>query len=532
LRKQTFLYGTFILIGAGFITKVLGFIYRIALSRIIGDEGMGLFQMAFPILLFAIVITTAGLPTAISKLVSEAEVKKEEDQIRSILKISIFAMIILSILITILILLGSPLIANILLTDQRTVYSLLAMAPIIPIIAISSVFRGYFQGRQNMSPYAISTIIEQLTRIFTVLFLARYLLPYGIEYAAAGAMIGMVIGELVGVVGLLYFFKRDTTRPPLRSLFQFKWRQAGTVSISSLKRVRATFYDLLRIALPVTGSRMVGSLSYAIEPIIVAQSLAMAGIATATSTALYGQLEGMAIPLVFFPAFITYSLSISLVPAISEAAAQKKMRLVEHRLQQALRLCLITGAPCAVLMFILAEPVSILLYHRVEVARLMQIMAPFAILFYLQGPLAAVLQSVDQAQAAMRNSIIGAIIKTGLIFLLASRPQLGIDGVALAINCGIMIVTVLHFISMIRTIPFTLQLREFGKLGLTIIVMSLTARYLLTIEQIPLLTRTLFAFGGSLSVYLFSLLLLSLIRKEDIARVPYAGKWLSYLFPR
>jgi stage V sporulation protein B len=530
LSKQTFLYGTLVLVGAGFITKVLGFIYRIALSRIIGDEGMGLFQMAFPILIFTIVITTAGLPVAISKLVSEAEVKKEEDRIASILMVALFITVILSILITSLILLGSPLIANILLTDTRTVYSLLAMAPIIPIIAISSVFRGYFQGRQNMSPYAISTIIEQLTRIFTVLFLAHYLLPYGIEYAAAGAMIGMVIGELVGMVGLLHFFKRDAKRPPIRSLF--KWKQIGAVSISSLKRSQATFYDLLRIALPVTGSRMVGSLSYAMEPIIVAQSLAMAGVATAASTALYGQLEGMAIPLVFFPAFITYSLSISLVPAISEAAAQKKMRLVEHRLQQALRLCLITGAPCAVLMFMLAEPLSILLYHRVEVARLMQIMAPFAILFYLQGPLAAVLQGVDQAQAAMRNSIIGAVIKTGLIFLLASRPQLGIDGVALAINCGIVIVTVLHFISTMDAIPFTFPRRELGKLGLTIIAMGLTAHYLLTQAQIPLLTRTLLAFVGSSGIYLFSLPLLSLIRKEDIERVPYAGKWISHLLPR
>jgi stage V sporulation protein B len=211
-----FLYGTLILVGTGLITKILGFIYRIALSRIIGDEGMGLFQMAFPILIFTIVITTAGLPVAISKLVSEAEAKGEESQIRSILVVSIFVVLLTSVAITIIVLLGAPWIARTLLTDKRAVYALLGIAPMIPIIAVSSIFRGYFQGRQNMSPYAFSTVLEQSVRIFTVLLLAQFLLPYGVEYAAAGAMIGMVIGEFVGMAYLIYSFKKDPNRPRFR----------------------------------------------------------------------------------------------------------------------------------------------------------------------------------------------------------------------------------------------------------------------------------------------------------------------------
>jgi stage V sporulation protein B len=305
--NKGFLRGTLILVGAGLITKVLGFVYRIALSRIIGDEGMGLFQMAFPILVFTIVVTTAGLPVAISKLVSEAEAKGEEERIRSILIVSVFVVIITSTVITASVLLGAPWIAKTLLTDERAIYALLGIAPIIPVIAVSSIFRGYFQGRQNMSPYAFSTIVEQSVRIFTVLLLAKYLLPYGIEYAAAGAMIGMVIGEFVGMVYLLYSFKKDPTRPRLRLIFP---RQP---SVSTRKKIYLTAFsrtvrDLLRLAIPVTASRLVGSLSYAIEPIVVSQSLALAGFVTTTATALYGQLEGMAIPINFFPAFITYAL--------------------------------------------------------------------------------------------------------------------------------------------------------------------------------------------------------------------------------
>ncbi|MFS8512465.1 MAG: oligosaccharide flippase family protein, partial [Planifilum fulgidum] len=129
MTKQSFLRGTLILVGAGFVTKVLGFVYRIVLSRIIGDEGMGLFQMAYPILLFAITLTTAGLPVAISKLVSEAEATGDERRIRNLLIVSTVIVTITGFLFTALTILLAPVIANTLLTDDRAVYPLLGIAP-------------------------------------------------------------------------------------------------------------------------------------------------------------------------------------------------------------------------------------------------------------------------------------------------------------------------------------------------------------------------------------------------------------------
>ncbi|MBH8582135.1 stage V sporulation protein B [Thermoactinomyces sp. CICC 10735] len=520
--RKGFLYGTFVLVSAGFITKILGFIYRIALSRIIGDEGMGLFQMAFPILSFTIVITTAGLPVAISKLVSEAEAKQQEGRIRSILIISIFIVIITSTIVTGGVLIAAPWIARMLLTDERAIYTLLGIAPIIPIIAVSSIFRGYFQGRQNMSPYAISTIVEQFVRIFTVLLIAGYLLKFGVEYAAAGAMLGMVVGEFAGMMFLIRSFKKDPTRPKLDKTFlKPGW-----------KPFRQTFRDLFRLAAPVTASRMIGSFSYAIEPIVVAQSLAMAGFATTTATALYGQLEGMAVPLTFFPAFITYALSVSLVPAVSEAAAKKNDRLIEHRLQQAIRLSFIVTAPCALILYLLAEPLSILLYRQPDVARLIRIMAPFTMIHALQGPFASVLQGLDKAQAPMRNSIIGAVFKTILILMLASRPELGIDGVALAINCGILIVTTLHFIDIVKLVPFHLKIKEWGKLALTIFIAAVVFRFSNFSGSDSMLIQTVIQAGVTLLSYGICLILFSLIQKNDVLRIPLIGKWVARILPK
>ncbi|GGE27289.1 stage V sporulation protein B [Marinithermofilum abyssi] len=526
MTKQTFLHGTLILVGAGFVTKVLGFVYRIALSRLIGDEGMGLFQMAFPILIFTLTITTAGLPVAISKLVSEAGAVRDERRIRSILIVSIGIVICTSILFTGLTILLAPLIAHTLLTDERAIYALLGIAPIIPIVAISSIFRGYFQGRQHMSPYAFSQIVEQIVRIFTVLILARYLLPYGVEYAAAGAMLGMVIGETAGMFYLIQSYRKDPKRPPLR----FRLSDYGLVG--GWSRVKKTVRPLLRIVVPVTASRMVGSLAYAVEPIVVAQSLALAGIGVAASTSLYGQLEGMAVPLVFFPAFITYALSVSLVPAISEAAAQNNYRMVEHRLNQAMRLSLVVGGPCAVIMFILAEPLTLLLYNQPDVARLLKILAPFALFLYLQGPFSAVLQGLDKAKDAMRNSIFGAIVKTVLIFLLASQPRLGIDGVVLAVNCGIIIVTVLHFLTVLHYVPVTLMGRDLLKLLLAMSGMGAVAYWLFHHGNRSLLLNVLVSTGTSFAAYGIFLVVLALVKRDDIERIPRIGKWLAPFFPR
>jgi stage V sporulation protein B len=132
----------------------------------------------------------------------------------------------------------------------------------------------------------------------------------------------------------------------------------------------------------------------------------------------------------------------------------------------------------------------------------------------------------------MRNSIFGTVIKTGLIFALASHPRLGIDGVALAINCGVIIVTVLHFLTILRHVPFTIHLREWVKLGVAVIWMGAVVHWIYTFYDAPMLPRVLTALTVGGGVYLASLLFLSLIRKEDAVRLPVIGEWLARLLPR
>ncbi|WP_456278150.1 stage V sporulation protein B [Bacillus sp. AK128] len=517
MSKQTFLQGTLILILAGLITRVLGFVNRIVVARIMGEEGVGLYMMAVPTLLLTITLTQMGLPVAISKLVAEAEAHGDRKRIKRILVVSLTVTGILSIIFTTGMILLAPVLSQTLLTDHRTYYPLIAISPIVPIVAISAVLRGYFQGRQNMRPAAYSQVIEQIVRITLVAVFTKAFLPYGVEYAAAGAMISVVIGELASLLYMIMMFKMKKRVRVRKNFFK------------SVKSGKETFQSLMAIALPTTGSRLIGSVAYFFEPIVVTQSLLLAGVTTSLATKQYGELTGYALPLLFLPSFITYSLSVSLVPAISEAAAKNKTLLIEHRLQQALRLSFVSGGLAVVILYVFAEPVMQLMYGSSNAAIYVKVMAPFFIFYYFQGPLQAVLQALDLAKAAMINSIIGAVVKIAVIFALATRPELGIMGAALAIVISTVLVTLLHFSTVIKVISYTIYAREYIKSFFTMIAAGLAGHYffIYAIDSASLILRTLLAVGVTTIVYLILLLVLKLVHKEELRKIPYIGKYFG-----
>jgi stage V sporulation protein B len=521
MSKQTFLKGTLVLILAGFITRVLGFINRIVLARFVGVEGVGLYMMAVPTLSLVITITQLGLPVAISKLVAEAEAQGDQRKIKKILVVSLSVTGTLSILFTPALILLAPFLSENIFTDNRTYWPLIAITPVVPIVAISSVIRGYFQGKQNMRPAAASQVLEQVVRISLVALCTTAFLPYGIEYAAAGAMISSVIGELISLIYLAAMFKFKKKIKIRRKFFK------------SVKNGKETFNQLMSIALPTTGSRFIGSISWFIEPIVVTNSLAIAGVATALATKQYGGLSGYALPLLMLPSFITFSLSTSLVPAISEAMAQNKLKLVEHRLQQALRLSIVSGGLACVVLYVFAEPLMIVMYGSSQSAIFVQIMAPFFIFHYIQGPLQAVLQALNLAKAAMVNSLIGAAVKTALIFVLATRPSLGILGASLAIVIGMMLVTSLHFATVMKVIPFTIYIRDYFKSGLTMIISGVSG--FLVYENILIhssfVLRLMIALCVTTIIYCILLLLLNLVERDEVKRIPYIGGRLARFIP-
>ncbi|OIK17002.1 stage V sporulation protein B [Bacillus sp. MUM 116] len=513
-----FLKGTFILLIAGLITRVLGFINRIVIARSIGEEGVGLYMMAFPTFILVVTITQFGLPVAISKNIAEAEARGDHKEIKKILVVSLATTLSLSLIFTPALILLAPILSTTLFTDPRTYYPLVAIAPVVPVIAVSSVLRGYFQGRQNMRPSANSQILEQLVRITLIAVMTKAFIPYGVEYAAAAAMVSAVIGELFSLVYLMTSFKLKK-RFRLRKNF-FKFAYTG----------KKTFKDLMEIAVPTMGSRMIGSVAWFFEPIVVANSLAIAGVAAVEATKQYGALTGYALPLLMLPSFITFSLATSLVPAISEANSQNNHKLIEYRLQQALRLAFLSGGLAVIILYVLADPLMKIMYGSSNGSYFIRLMAPFFLFYYYQGPLQAVLQALNLARAAMINSLIGAVVKTAVIFLLASQPSFGITGAALGIIVGFVLVTILHFATVLKKIAFSFYIRDYVKAFIAMGISGWVGYFLFDhfLNGQFLVIRVISSTAGMSIIYIVLLFILKLLNKEDLKRIPIIGKLFAF----
>lgn len=531
--KQSFIQGTLILLAAGIINRILGFIPRITLPRIIGAEGVGIYQLGYPFMLVVITFITGGIPLAVSKLVAEADAVNDHRRSKQILNNSLLFSVTAGILLSGLCLILAPWITTYILTDKRVYYTFMMMTPIIVLVSISSVLRGYFQGKQNMIPTAASQVAETVIRIVTMIGCAYLFLPYGLEWAAAGAMLGVVIGEFAGLLVLWLELRssrkqemeqskpknfsneqshHDDTIPPLQQEQPKEWR------------------NLFKIAIPVTGGKLIGSLSYLLESIAIARSLAVAGVSTAVATAQYGILQGMIIPVLTLPGALTYSLAVSLVPSLSEAYGRKDMKTIRKRLHQAIRLALVSGAPFAVIMFVLAAPLCAILYNDPSVGSMLRWMAPVAIFIYIQAPLQAALQALDRPGTALTNTLIGAILKLALIVQLASIPSLGIKGAVIAICINIIVVTSMHAYMVMRSLKLKLPWLDFLKVITAMIIMAAITQYLYIhapLGALPMVTRFILASLIGIASYIALLIFMKLVDRSDMSRMPMIGRWFN-----
>lgn len=420
-KSGTFLKGALILSIAGALSKILGAIYRIPLARLLGGEGMGLYQMAYPIYTAILALATAGVPVAISVLVARKETQGYSGDSRRILKVSLVIMLIFGFLLTALVMFCAPAIANQVLHQPRAYYPIMAVAPAIFFSSLLSVFRGYFQGYQRMMPTAVSQVIEQLFRVSAVITLAYLLFPRGLEYAAAGATFGAVVGGAVGLcVLVIYLVNFRRSQPAIEGQVLY----SGAAS-STLAR------EMIALAIPVSFGAFVLPLVQVLDAIIVPGRLLALGYSSSQATALYGQLSGMAAVLISLPTIFTISIATSLVPAISEAWTQKDQPLLNQRLNNGLRAGMIISFPCAAGLFVLAVPICALLYATPEAGIPLEPLAFSAVALAAFQLSSAGLQGIGRPEIAMRNLIITGVLKTIFNYSLTSVALLNIKGAAI-----------------------------------------------------------------------------------------------------
>ncbi len=521
-----FLRETLILSLAGILVRLLGAGYRIILPRLIGAEGIGIYQMALPVYTLLLVIAVPGLPLALSKLIAEEGVSREGGEVELLFYGALTILFLLGIMVTAGLWLMAPLIAGRILGDARSLYPLMVTAPSLFFVFIMAAFRGYFQGQKDMLPTALSLVIEQMVRLVTILVILLLLSGYPLEYMAGGAALGNFTGALAGFMVLFVLYLRQEDRP------------GHSLGLKRLPVIIFSGLRLLRVSVPISVGSLIMPLMALVDAVIVPHRLRFAGNTLQEATALYGQLSGMAMAVFFFPTVISGAMAISLLPVISEARVAGDYLLLQQRSRQALRLIILVMLPATLGMMVLAEEICALLFGYPAAGIPLFYLSLGLTLFSLQDVCASILQGLDLIMVPAINLLVGAVLNAGLNYYLT--PRLGIRGAALATAAGFIIAGILNLRSLSRQLELGIKpvqhlfIPLISALGMGALVHSF---YQLAIpSEFIIFNRgpvTLMAILIGIVSYPLLLFLGGGMKSSDLESLPYIGPllagWLNYL---
>ncbi len=416
--KERFIKSTFILLIGGLITKILGMVIKIIMGRLMGSEGLGLYMLILPTFSLFISISQLGMPIAVSKMVAE-DTKNNKNIFFSILPIILFINLVLIFLIILL----APIISNVLLHNNKTYLGILAIAVVIPFTSISSICRSYFFGKERMLPHVISNILEDVVRLFLMIIGIPYFLNKGIKYAVGYIILSNVVSEFVSILILFLFLPKNIK-----------------INKSDIKPNKQYIKEALSIGIPNTTGRLIGSIGYFLEPIILTSTLLLVGYNNSFITREYGVLSGYVMPLVLLPSFFTLAISQALLPVISKEYSRGKYTSTKKKLKLAIGISLLIGIPITIFFMIKPGLLLNIIYKTNEGVKYVKFLAPICLFQYIQAPLSSCLDAMGKAKDSMIAIGIGTIVRTILIFVL-SLLKIGIWGLIISISINVLIVT-------------------------------------------------------------------------------------------
>ncbi|MEW6574537.1 MAG: stage V sporulation protein B [Bacillota bacterium] len=446
VSRQSLLTGTLVLVSASTVNRIAGFAYQVFLIRLIHAEGIGLFTMVFPVYVLTLVLASLGIPVAIAKLVSDAVTRNDFNRAYRLLRLSLFYTAVSSLLVTFAVLAAARFLTGNVLSNPETHLPFVCLVPAVLIVSLCSVFRGFFQGLQDMTPTAVTQTVEQAVRVIAGLSFASLLVHQGVVAAACGASLGVVCGELAGFLLMLgYFFRRRSALPA-----------AGRMGTDYFNLT----VELFRLSLPITLMRLVSTGFLSLDAVVIPHRLTAAGLSVREATNVYGQFAGIAETLLFTPGMITVALSTALVPAIAEALTAQNSGLLSSRVNNALRLTMLTGLPSALVLFMVPEELCAVIFGYPQAGAVLKVLALGAPFLYLQQTTTGILQGLGQPLIPFRNLVVASVFKITGIYFLTGVPACGIRGAGAALVCGFVIMSVLNLFDLRQLTGCALRWRE------------------------------------------------------------------------
>jgi len=522
-KGESFLKGTFILTVAGFVVKVIGSLNWIFVSRILGGEGIGLYQMAFPIYFFAMTVSQAGVPVAISIITAERVALKDIYGAKRVFHISMALMLVTGLFFSFMTYFAADwLIEWQFVRDARAYKSIVVLAPTVFFVTFLASSRGYLQGWQRMTPTAVSQIVEQIFRVITMILLAELLLPWGLDYASAGASLGALAGAVTGLMVLVYFhwkLEKDIERDYGHDLQPLPGTEAEP-AWSIIKRI-------FKLSLPVSAASIMLPVVSNLDLMIVPQRLEVAGYSVNEATELFGYLTGMAVPLVNLSCIITASMAMSIVPAISEARALKDMKRVYNQTAASVRISNFVCFPAFVIVFVLATPIASLIYNAPGAGPAVMISAVSIILLGLHQVSTGILQGLGHPTIPMVNMILAAVAKVILNWELTAIPWLGIMGAAWATAADMGVAAIINLIFIYKFIGYRMEIPQLLKTIVASAIMAAAVYFFYDFTMAWWQMGAVSTFGAvffGCAVYIAVMLVIGGLKEDDLERMPMIGR--------
>lgn len=476
--------GTFILTLTGLVSRLIGFFYRIYLSRLYGEENMGIYQLISPVIALSFSLTAAGYQTAVSKLTAELATKHSDIRHPLTKKPFWAALTIslpLSLLCTFLTYVMAEPIGIYLLKDERTIRLLQIIAFSFPFVGIHACINGWFYGMKKAGLPSLAQIIEQLTRVGCVFLMTSGDLARDVVPSISTAVFGLALGELVSMtVAILTFFpyfspqaSSGKTSGNSRHLISFAIRQNTTPArgktlsqtAMSLQNAispipsspsplpcnfswREIYGGLLSMALPLTANRLTLTFLGSAESVAIPAMLRAYGYTTEGSLAVYGVLTGMALPLIFFPNALTGSIAVMLLPMISENYCQQKMNAVRSLTFRTLKYCLLMGFACLTGFVLLGPWLGEVMFHSVLAGRCIRTLGWICPFLYLDVTLSSILQGLGKAGTIFGINVLSLLVRLAFVYL--AIPLVGIRGYLWGMLAGQLLLSILYGICLYR----------------------------------------------------------------------------------
>ena len=528
IKKQTFLHAALILMVANLIVRGIGAVFKFPIYKILGSVGFANYQDAYTLYVIFFAISTAGLPVAISRMISIASSNENHGEEKKIFRLALISFILVGAVGSIAMMIGAKAFSSF-VANEDAYYSIIVLAPTLFFVCITSAYRGYFQGHQNMFPTAVSEIIEALCKLFIGLAAAVYAINTfknldgtpRLDIATAFAISGLTIG---GAGGAFYLFIK-------KSLLKRKEEKVNPdIAVRNNKDILS---EIIKISIPIMFTSSIANLAGLIDSFMMKRRLIAIGWESITAIEKYGEYAGMAVPFFNLPNTLVVAFAVSIIPVIAEAFSAKNTQYVKSTVESTFRVVSIIAMPCAFGLACMSKPILALIYSErmdevTATAPLLSILGVGVIFVSMMTITNSMLQAQRQEKKTIISMACGMIVKAVSSYILIGIPAINRYGTPISTCLCYLTIMCMNFHFLAKYTKVVPPIRKtFLKPFMAGAVMSIgtiliyrLASYLLNGSVIALIPALVFAVG----IYGVLVILFKTLTKDDVLMLPKGAK--------